>query len=77
MVKQYDNSWDTDDSGDTFERKCEKWRRRDWGVWLREHLSFPFDVKREEDMDDSSFNSLTALSPSGITCKHWRWTRRI
>jgi Calcium binding len=56
IADKYDSSWDTDESGDAFDRKCEEWERRDWAAWLRENLSFPFEVKREEDMDENPFD---------------------
>ena len=49
----YDTSWDLiesdkgnlPDDEDAFERKYQEWMERDWIPWLREHLSFPFQVK--------------------------------
>jgi hypothetical protein len=51
----YDASWDLSDSWEAFEKKAEEWDRRDWVSWLREHLAFPFEVIRQEDMDDERY----------------------
>jgi len=57
MTAEYDSSWDSDDDeGDAFARKCEEWRRRNWMAWLSEKLSFPFEVKRAEDMEENPFD---------------------
>ena len=36
---------------------------RDWIPWLREHLSFPFQVKRMEDEDDAYFTDVAKHKP--------------
>lgn len=57
MDKMYDTSWDTDpNADDAFDRKYEEWERRDWIKWLNEQLTFPFQVKRFEDMTENPFN---------------------
>ena len=53
----YDSSWETDDDSESFERKCEEWEKRDWGAWLGRHLTFPFKVRRAENMDEDSFET--------------------
>lgn len=49
------HDWDLDEDNGAFERKFEEWEKRDWMVWLSEHLTFPFTVTREEDEDDAYF----------------------
>ena len=56
MTQPYGSFWDTDDDSDAFDRECEEWGRRDWGSWLKANLSFPFEVKREEDMEENPFD---------------------
>ena len=51
----YDAAWDLADSWEAFEQKAEEWDGRDWVPWLRDHLSFPFEVVRQEDMDDERY----------------------
>ncbi len=55
MTQPYDSTWDTSDDADVFDKKCEEWAARDWAGWLSSHLSFPFEVRREEDMEGISF----------------------
>ena len=57
MTQPCDSSWDTGDDGDTFDRKCQEWEGRDWQSWLKTHLAFPFEVKREEDMVENPFDA--------------------
>jgi len=54
-MKPYDNSWDNSKIADAFDLKYEEWEKRDWAVWLNTNLSFPFEVKREEDMEENPF----------------------
>ena len=56
MQAEYDGSWDGDDDEDAFDSKYEEWGRRDWMAWLSEKLSFPFEVKRAEDMEENPFD---------------------
>jgi hypothetical protein len=59
MVKPYDSSWDGSGDPQAFDRKYRQWSKRDWPSWLEDHLSFPFEVKRVEDMDDDFTHSAT------------------
>ena len=60
MKENYDSLWDSDDDdGEAFDRKYEEWERRKWFKWLTERLVFPFEVKREEDMDENPFDPET------------------
>ena len=74
--KQYDSSWDDDfddDSDldeedddfdeDAFERKMEQWDERNWRTWLKQYLTFPFTVIREEDMDSNPFSEEDESKP--------------
>ena len=56
MTQPYDSSWDKSDDADVFIRKCEEWEARDWCSWLGESLSFPFEVKRQEDMVENPYD---------------------
>ncbi len=62
MNANYDSSWDKDNE-ELWEQKYEEWMKRDWLIWLREHLSFPFEVKREEDDDDAYFTDGATRQP--------------
>ena len=63
MDSDYDTSWDWVESeegylpinADAWNRKCQEWRKRDWVVWLRDNLTFPFWVTLEED-DEACFD---------------------
>ena len=71
MNESYDTSWDirrTEKgtlpySDEAFERKFSEWQRRDWSIWLLEHLTFPFAVVRMEDEDDAYFINATKSQP--------------
>ena len=71
MTENYDTSWDLIESNkdnlpddeDAYERKYQEWMERDWIPWLREHLSFPFQVKRMEDEDDAYFTDVAKRKP--------------
>jgi hypothetical protein len=55
----YDSSWDSDEGNeDLFDLKMEEWADRDWEEWLNKHLSFPFEARREEDMEDDLFGPM-------------------
>lgn len=60
--RTYDSSWD-DDNEELWEEKYEKWEKRDWKRWLNESLTFPFEVKREEDNDDAFFAPKVTRKP--------------
>ena len=63
MEKEYDSSWDLEESDngnlpqdeDAFDRKYAEWEKRSWEPWLRDNLTFPFPAKRMEDEDDAYF----------------------
>lgn len=48
MSIEYDSSWDND-SEEAYEKISEIWDQRDWLVWLKSKLKFPFNVIRKED----------------------------
>ena len=50
----YDSSWD-EDNEELYDEKYSAWDERDLELWLNEKLTFPFDVKREEDEEGSSW----------------------
>jgi len=62
MNVKYDSSWDEGDD-DLWDRKYEEWEERDWESWLGTHLSFPFEVKREDDDDDTLFTDVASHQP--------------
>ena len=47
----YDSSWD-EDNEELFDEKYSEWEERDWESWLNENLTFPFEIKREEDGEE-------------------------
>ena len=67
----YDTSWDLiesdkgnlPDDEDAYERKYQEWMERDWIPWLKEHLSFPFQIERMEDEDDAYFTDVAKHKP--------------
>ncbi len=71
MTKDYDSSWDMDESEDenlptgedAFDKICAEWEKRSWEPWLRENLKFPFPVKRMEDEDDAYFSDTAKSEP--------------
>ena len=67
MAQPYDNSWDSDDDSAVFERKCEEWENREWDSWLKANLIFPFEVKREEDMEENPYNPNNG--PFSVGCR--------
>lgn len=62
MSTDYDSSWD-EDNDELWERKYSEWEERDWESWLGARLSFPFEVKREEDDDDAYFTDIASHQP--------------
>ena len=64
--KDYDSSWDLEESDrgnlpqneELFERKYAEWEQRDWFTWLKDNLTFPFQVERVEDEDDAYFSDI-------------------
>jgi len=57
MTQEYDSTWDSDsDDGEAFDVKYAEWEKRDWESWLEKNLAFPFEVKREEDMEENPFD---------------------
>jgi hypothetical protein len=71
MVDKCDNSWDLIRSNkgyipiddDAFERKYKEWKTRNWPLWLKDHLTFPFTVGRMEDEDDAYFTDIAKHQP--------------
>jgi len=71
MTGNYDTSWDLIESNkgnlpideDAFERKYQEWKTRDWPLWLKDHLIFPFTVERMEDEDDAYFTDVAKHEP--------------
>lgn len=50
-------------SEDTFDRKYQKWKKRDWMKWLEKNLVFPFMVERKEDDNDAYFTHIAKHAP--------------
>lgn len=71
MNNDYDHSWDSVESKEgnlpvneeLFDKKYEQRERRDWMTWLQQNLSFPFEVDRMEDDDDTFFTDVAAHEP--------------
>ena len=71
MTKEYDSSWDLEESDDgklpsdedAFDRIYAEWEKRSWEPWLRENLKFPFPVERIEDEDDAYFTDIAKSEP--------------
>jgi hypothetical protein len=71
MTENYDTSWDLIESNkgylptdeDAFERKYQEWKTRNWPLWLKDKLSFPFTVERKEDEDDAYFTDIATHQP--------------
>lgn len=71
MTENYDTSWDLIESNkgylpvdeDAFERKYQEWKTRDWPIWLKDHLTFPFTVERMEDEDEAYFTDVAKHHP--------------
>lgn len=62
MNTNYDSSWD-EENDELWDRKYDEWETRDWEIWLGTQLSFPFEVKREEDGDDAFFTAVASHQP--------------
>lgn len=62
MSTDYDSSWD-EGNHELWDRKYDEWEERDWENWLHAQLSFPFEVKREEDEDDAFFSDIASRQP--------------
>ena len=60
----YDFSWD-EGNDDLLDKKFEAWDNRKWEDWLSEHLAFPFEAERKEDLDGNPFLS-TKDKPFGL-----------
>ena len=53
--QKYDASWDKGKQK-LWDKKYEEWEKRNWPEWLNAHLSFPFQVVRDDDDDDAVFH---------------------
>ena len=62
----YDSSWD-EDNEELYDEKYSEWEDRDWESWLNKKLTFPFEVKREEDVEGYSGKKSKALFGVGHT----------
>ncbi len=62
MGTDYDSSWDQGND-ELWDRKYDEWEERDWESWLDAELSFPFEVRREEDDDDAFFTNVASRQP--------------
>jgi len=54
--------WDSDDDQE-MDRLLEEWAERDWLAWIKEHLRFPFQVRRKDDDDNACFTEGVAGRP--------------
>lgn len=69
--QEYDTSWDLVEgpqgnlphNEDAFEKKLAEWEKRNWFKWLKDNLTFPFQVKRMEDDDDAYFTDIAKYEP--------------
>ena len=67
MTQDYDSTWDSDlDDGEAFDVKYDEWEKRDWEAWLEKNLTFPFEVKREEDMEENPFSPSPSRGPFAV-----------
>ena len=62
MNTTYDSSWDEGNNG-LWYQKYQEWKERDWQGWLDEQLSFPFEIRREEDDGDAFFTDVASRQP--------------
>lgn len=63
----YEGEWGSlPNNFDPYILKCEEWQERDWIPWLREQLSFPFEVERIKDDGDAFFARLRRHEPARI-----------
>jgi len=60
---KYDTTWNNPGNRKAFHDKYCQWEKRQWLAWLKENLSFPFDVKRMEDEDDAYFTDIARHEP--------------
>ena len=60
---KYDATWNNPGNRKAFHSKYCQWEKREWKLWLKENLSFPFDVKRMEDEDDAYFTDIARHEP--------------
>ena len=60
--QKYDGSWD-EGKQKAWDQKYEEWEKRDWPEWLNAHLSFPFQVVRNDDDDDAYFTNVADHQP--------------
>lgn len=71
MTKNYNTSWNLIDSDkgclpideDAFDKIYKEWKTRNWPLWLKDHLTFPFTVERKEDDDDAFFTDIDKHEP--------------
>jgi hypothetical protein len=71
MTKEYDSSWDLEESEndnlpsdeDAFDRIYSEWEKRSWERWLLDNLRLPFPVERMEDEDDAYFTDMAESNP--------------
>ena len=61
--RKYDTSWNNPGNRKSFYDKSCQWEKRKWISWLKETLSFPFDVKRKDDEDDAYFTDVARHQP--------------
>ena len=69
MTREYNSSWDLEESDDgnlptdedAFDRIYALWEKRSWESWLRNNLTFPFSVERKDD--DVYFTDITKSEP--------------
>ena len=62
----YDSSWD-EDNEELYDEKYSEWEDCDWESWLNKKLTFPFEVKREEDEEGYGGKKSKALFGVGHT----------
>lgn len=62
-TNKYDAAWNNPGNRRAFNDKYCRWQKRDWNEWLKENLSFPFNVKRMEDEDDAYFTDVARHEP--------------
>ena len=68
LISIYDSSWD-EDNEELYDEKYSEWEGRDWESWLNENLTFPFEVKREEDEEGYGGKKSKAFFGIGHTMK--------
>lgn len=68
---EYDSSWDLVESKkgnlpqseEAWDKKYQEWQKRNWMLWLKGNLTFPFIVERKEDDDDAYFMEVAKHKP--------------